>query len=132
MTAQWENRVCIITGAASGPGFAIADRLSAYKVKLALFDKDKDKLLIASGRLKHENEIYSLDIANEESVRAAVNETVKKFGKIDMLVNSAGITGTTHINSHEIPASDLPKIVLPPVLPLICRATELLIKMNLK
>ncbi len=106
MTSQWENRVCIITGAASGLGFAIAARLSAYKVKLALFDRDKEKLLMASDKLDYENEIYSLDITNEESVRMAVEETVKKFGKIDMLVNSAGITGETNIKSHEISTDD--------------------------
>lgn len=107
MTSQWENRVCIVTGAASGLGFAIACRLSAHKVKLALFDKDKDKLLIASGKLKYENEIYSLDITDEDAVRVAVDETVKKFGKIDMLVNSAGITGETNIKSHEISTANL-------------------------
>lgn len=107
MTSQWENRVCIITGAASGLGFAIAARLSAYKVKLALFDRDKEKLLMVSDKLNYENEIYSLDITNEESVRMAVEETVKKFGKIDMLVNSAGITGETNIKSHEISTDDL-------------------------
>ena len=107
MTSQWENRVCIITGAASGLGLAIAARLSAYKVKLALFDRDKEKLLMASDKLDYENEIYSLDITNEESVRMAVEETVKKFGKIDMLVNSAGITGETNIKSHEISTDDL-------------------------
>lgn len=110
MTSQWENRVCIITGAASGLGFAIASRLSAYKVKLALFDKDKDKLLIASGKLKYENEIYPLDITDEDAVRAAVDETVKKFGKIDMLVNSAGITGETNIKSHEVATANLQNV----------------------
>lgn len=107
MTSQWENRVCIVTGAASGLGFAIAARLSAYKVKLALFDRDKEKLLMASDKLDYENEIYSLDITNEESVRMAVEETVKKFGKVDILVNSAGITGETNIKSHEISTDDL-------------------------
>ena len=107
MTAQWENRVCIITGAASGLGFAIAERLSAYKVKLALFDKDKEKLLVASGKLNYENEIYSLDITDEDAVRVAVDETAKKFGRIDMLVNSAGITGETNIKSHEISTTNL-------------------------
>ena len=107
MTAQWENRVCIITGAASGLGFAIAARLSAYKVKLALFDRDKDKLLIASNKLNCENEIYNLDITNEAAVRVAVAETARKFGKIDILVNSAGITGETNIKSHEISSVNL-------------------------
>ena len=107
MTAQWENRVCIITGAASGLGFAIAERLSAYKVKLALFDKDKEKLLVASGKVNYENEIYSLDITDEDAVRVAVDETAKKFGRIDMLVNSAGITGETNIKSHEISTTNL-------------------------
>ena len=107
MTSEWENRVCIVTGAASGLGFAIAARLSAYKVKLALFDKDKDKLLIASDKLKYENEIFPLDITHEDAVRVAVDKTVKKFGKIDMLINSAGITGETNIKSHEISTANL-------------------------
>ncbi len=107
MNLAWENQTAIVTGAASGLGLAIAERLSERKVKLALFDKEEEKLRAAARRLKYENEIFVLDITNENAVRAAVDGTVKQFGKIHILVNSAGITGETHIKSHEVSTTNL-------------------------
>ncbi|HTN07393.1 SDR family NAD(P)-dependent oxidoreductase [Agriterribacter sp.] len=111
MYLAWENQTAIITGAASGLGLAIAGRLSERKVKLALFDKEEDKLRIAASQLKCETELFTLDITDENAVRMAVDKAAKRFGKIDILVNSAGITGETHIKSHEISTANLQMVL---------------------
>lgn len=100
MDFSWEGQVAIVTGAASGLGFAIASRLAAHRVRLALLDKDPEKLRMAAAALNGENEIFALDITHEKVVQEAVDAIAKKFGKIDILVNSAGITGDTNIKSH--------------------------------
>jgi NAD(P)-dependent dehydrogenase (short-subunit alcohol dehydrogenase family) len=107
MHKGFENKVAVITGAASGLGFAIAKALSGYDVKLALFDIN-DKLLLQQ---RHEfpvsTKFCKVDITNEDEVKNTVEDVVKGFGSIDILVNSAGITGKTNIKSHEVEYSNL-------------------------
>ena len=51
-----------------------------------------------------------MDITSEEEVRTAVEEIGKKFGRIDILVNSAGITGLTNIKTHETSSDNVRKV----------------------
>ncbi|MCX6221533.1 MAG: SDR family NAD(P)-dependent oxidoreductase [Bacteroidia bacterium] len=107
MYKDFQNKVAIVTGSGSGLGFAIAKKLSQLKVRLVLFDKNEEFLLKLKSQLKTESIIYSVDITSEEQVRKAVNETGSRFGSIDILINSAGITGNTNIKSHEVEYSNL-------------------------
>ena len=50
---------------------------------------------------------YVVDITSEEAVKNAVSTIAEEFGTIDILVNSAGITGKTNIKSHEVDAGNL-------------------------
>lgn len=101
MHTSFQNQVGIITGAASGIGLAIAVRLSEKGVKLALFDRDEQGLKKISALLKTECQIYPLEITREQEIAESVAEVGKQFGHIDILINSAGITGDTNIKSHE-------------------------------
>lgn len=49
-----------------------------------------------------ECEAYIVDITNEKEVAALIKQVAEGFGQIDILVNSAGITGKTNIKSHEV------------------------------
>lgn len=102
MKIEFKDQVGIITGAASGLGQAIALKLSGKGVKLALFDKDKNGLEKTRNLLTAECEIYPLDITNESEVFGSVEKVNKQFGRIDILINCAGITGKTNILSHEV------------------------------
>ena len=97
----------IVTAASSGLGKAIAMRLSEKGVKLALFDRQVQGLMELKGRLDTETEVYELDITDEKKVEQTVEKVGKHFGRIDILVNSAGITGQTNIKSHEVPVENL-------------------------
>jgi len=107
MSTNLKGHVGIITGAASGLGLTIALKLSALGVKLALIDKDEKGLQKIKSQLRTECEIYMVDITEEEEVKEMVQKCGERFGRIDILINSAGITGKTNIKSHEVSSADL-------------------------
>ena len=88
-----EGRACILTGASSGIGLAIARRLSREKARLCLVARSADKLeAIAEelGRGAERPMIAAADVTKDEQVKAAVDGAVSRLGSIDVLVNCAG------------------------------------------
>ncbi|AEH51319.1 3-oxoacyl-[acyl-carrier-protein] reductase [Pseudothermotoga thermarum] len=90
-----EGKVCIITGAASGIGKAASLLFAKEGAVVCACDVSKEALenLVqeASG-LAGKVDPYVLDVTNREQVSKVVEEIVNKYGKIDVLVNNAGIT----------------------------------------
>lgn len=107
MKIEFKDQVGIITGAASGLGQAIAQKLSGKGVKLALLDRDVSGLERTKNLLMGESEIYPLDITKESEVSAVINQVNERFGRVDILVNCAGVAGKTNILSHEVEADDM-------------------------
>lgn len=107
MSLLFKDQIAIITGASSGLGKAIAKKLAERGVKLALFDLQLMDLVILKGQLKTECEVYELDVTDEEKVQHTIDQVAQRFGRIDILVNSAGITGQTNIKSHEVASGNL-------------------------
>ncbi len=107
---SFKDQVAIITGAASGLGLAIAGRLSAEGVKLALLDLNSEGLQRAASQLHAEVKTYEVDITDENQVKITIEKIWKHFGAIDILVNSAGITGKTNIKSHDTNTEDIRKV----------------------
>lgn len=103
---QFSDQVAIITGAASGIGNAIARQLFAAGVRLALIDRQPGRL---DGEDPSSDRVTWLlgDITAEATVEAMVNQVADRYGRIDILVNSAGITGKTNIQSHQVESDDL-------------------------
>ncbi|TMI95879.1 MAG: SDR family oxidoreductase [Bacteroidetes bacterium] len=111
MNKGFENKVAIITGAASGLGLAIAKKLSQLKVRLVLFDSNDDLLLRVKPELEGEIKLFVVDVTSEDEVKKAVDEVANLFGSIDILINSAGITGKTNIKSHEVGYADMKSVL---------------------
>jgi len=100
----------IITGAASGIGLAIANKLSSLKINLALLDLNERKLLQIKSDLKGEVSVYRVDVTKESDVEQVINAIEEKYSTIHILINSAGITGKTNLKSHETETEDLKKV----------------------
>jgi NAD(P)-dependent dehydrogenase (short-subunit alcohol dehydrogenase family) len=92
------SRVVIITGGARGIGLAVAERALESGADVSLWDVDGERLARTSAELsaKYEERKVSdavVELTDESSVDAAANKTLAMHGRIDVLVNNAGITG---------------------------------------
>lgn len=90
-----KEKVAIITGGASGIGLAACERFleEGAKVVLADFNEMEANNQIEKIREKgNEIDFIQVDVSDEDSVYRLVKETKKKYGKIDVLINNAGIT----------------------------------------
>ncbi len=92
------NRICIVTGAAQGLGKACALRLAEEGAQLALFDvmDDAGRALAADlERRGFSARYWHVDVANEAGVKAAIDGVAEHFGGLHVLVNNAGVSGST-------------------------------------
>jgi 3-oxoacyl-[acyl-carrier protein] reductase len=87
------GRHAVITGGAAGLGFAIAQRLLASGASVTLWDLDRQALARAAGQLGAGVRTVAVDVGDHASVVHAVQQTVAHAPAIDVLVNSAGVTG---------------------------------------
>ncbi|MEZ0309186.1 MAG: SDR family NAD(P)-dependent oxidoreductase, partial [Ramlibacter sp.] len=90
---DFKGRHAVVTGGATGLGFAIASRLIASGGSVTLWDRDMATAQKAAKELGAKASAVELDVAKHESVQAAVKATLVHSPRIDALVNSAGITG---------------------------------------
>ena len=90
-----DGRVAIVTGAARGMGFAIAQRFLQSGASVMLWDLKEDTLREAQKKLSAFGDVEAeqLDVVDFQAVRAAADSVKEKHGRIDILVNSAGIAG---------------------------------------
>jgi 3-oxoacyl-[acyl-carrier protein] reductase len=90
-----QGRKAVVTGGASGLGYAITKRLLQSGADVALWDLKQEALDQAAFDLAPEGPVrkFMVDVADHAAVRAACDGSVREFGAIDILVNSAGIAG---------------------------------------
>jgi NAD(P)-dependent dehydrogenase (short-subunit alcohol dehydrogenase family) len=91
-----EAKVCVVTGGSHGIGAATCRRLAAEGARVAIADiveEDgravRDEIAAAGG----EAEFWTLDVTDEARVRAVFGEVEQKWGRLDVIVNNAGIAG---------------------------------------
>lgn len=92
---SFKNKVVVITGASSGIGKELALRLAAQGAWLALGARNLEKLHAVADACREKSSraiAISVDVAKKESCQAFIENVVAEYGKIDLLVNNAGIT----------------------------------------
>ena len=94
--SQWdvfENQVIVITGAASGFGRILATRLHRFGAKLVLSDINSEPLEALAATLDAPNQVVAqvCDVANEQSVAMLVARARDVYGRLDIMVNNAGL-----------------------------------------
>ncbi len=90
---DFNGRHAVITGGATGLGYAIAQRLIASGGSVTLWDRDEEGASKAAATLGPKASSVAVNVASHESVQAAVKATLAHSPRVDALVNSAGITG---------------------------------------
>lgn len=89
-----EKKVAIITGAGSGIGKAIAERFAAHGAQVVLADFRYENIEAVANAIFKENGsavCFAADISRAEDVEKLIAYAVEKYGKLDVLVNNAGI-----------------------------------------
>jgi 2-dehydro-3-deoxy-L-rhamnonate dehydrogenase (NAD+) len=102
MNNEFHDQVAIITGGANGIGFAIAQRLAEQNARVVLLDAQKAAVTKAAKQIGALGTAVQLDVTDEAQVNAAIAKIARKFGRIDILINSAGTTGKTNVKTHEV------------------------------
>lgn len=96
-------RSALVTGGSSGIGLAIARMLGNEGYELTLVGRSPEKLEAAVGSLGREGlraDGGEADVASEEDVRAVVRDHEARYGRLDVLVNSAGVLGLGPIEAY--------------------------------
>lgn len=109
---RFEEKVVLITGAASGIGRACALRLAEEGARLALCDLQAETLEGVAKEARErgaEVDTRRLDVADEAQVRAGVAAAVDRFGRLDVACNVAGILRFDH--THELALADWNKLL---------------------
>jgi len=105
---QLENKVAIVTGGSRGIGFAVAKLFLDNGAKVVITSKNSERLDDAASKLN----CFSVkaDVRNSNEVKNVIKQTIEKFGKIDILINNAGIFPMIS-KLHEISEDDWNEVI---------------------
>ena len=91
---NFKGRTAVITGGAQGFGFAISKKIINSGGKVIIWDIDKKAIEIAQKEINSKNFSFQIvDITDFSNLEKSVGDLEKQFGKIDIFVNNAGMTG---------------------------------------
>jgi 2-dehydro-3-deoxy-L-rhamnonate dehydrogenase (NAD+) len=104
------QRVALITGGAQGLGYSCAQRLLKENVRCVLLDVREDRVSAAAKQLGDGAIGLKIDVTDHAQVKAAFAEAAKKLGTVNVIVNSAGIVGTT-LPTWEVDIAEFRRVI---------------------
>ena len=108
---NFADQVAVVTGGCNGFGAAVSDRLVSSGAQVAIWDAD---ISSPEDRIRNLDqnavELVQVDVSDQSSVNQAFKQTIDRFKKVDILVNSAGIAGPIH-TVEEYPAEQWRKVL---------------------
>jgi NAD(P)-dependent dehydrogenase (short-subunit alcohol dehydrogenase family) len=105
---DFDDQVAVITGGAQGIGYAVAKRMIENGAKVVIWDFDTDLAQASASELGAA--ALHCDVSDWDSVQAAAQQAESEFGRIDVLVNSAGVAGANAV-VEEYPIEEWNKIM---------------------
>lgn len=107
-----KDKVAVVTGASSDIGLSVVKRFSEEKANVVLLGRNLNSLEKARSDISNKDATISIscDITNESQVLQTVEQIIKNYGKIDILVNSAGAINDP-IHFHEMKEAEISKLV---------------------
>ncbi|MFZ4816783.1 MAG: SDR family NAD(P)-dependent oxidoreductase [Phototrophicaceae bacterium] len=112
MNISFKNTVTLVTGGANGIGKAVSQTFNTLGAQVAIFDRDETAATQTAtelSKLGHVPLVIVGDVSNAADCRQAVDRVVEQFGRLDVLVNCAGISKP--IPSVEMPIEDWDSII---------------------
>jgi len=100
---QLDQVKAVVTGGASGLGFAVAKHLAAHGAKVALLDVNDEKGTAAAAEIGGSASYFRTDVTSEEGVAATLKEAQSKLGGLNVVVSCAGILGAGRVLGKEKP-----------------------------
>lgn len=109
INGRFAGRVAVVTGGASGIGEAVARRLKAEGAAVVIFDRHQPGLDRAAQAWGADG--MAVDVADESAVAAGIAGVVQRHGRLDIVVNSAGIVGPTSTSIVDYPTEEFHRVL---------------------
>ena len=105
-----DGKVAIVTGGASGIGRAAVERFVAEGARVIVGDTDSEGIGALIGQLGHNSiDGAEVDVRDEAAVERMVNQAIRRFGRLDIAVNNAGVGGFSPIQDY--PSEDWDRVL---------------------
>jgi len=91
MTLSMQDKIAIVTGASSGIGRAVAQRLAREGARVALVARDEKRLQQTAAEFGDRTRVVAADLRQRDQCQRVIDQTVAQFGRLDVVVNAAGL-----------------------------------------